>query len=532
MRENVGFSAFVSVGSMIDVGWGDLIRHFGQDAETESIVVYMESVGDAGSFLAAARAVAARKPIVVIKVGRTEAAARAAASHTGAMTGSDAVLDAALRQVGVLRVDTIEELFDLAEILSKQPLPRGPRLAVVTNAGGPGALAVDALASQGGEVATLASTTLTGLDALLPPHWSHGNPVDVLGDADADRFAGALRLVAADPGVDGVLAVVTPQAMTNPTEVAEKTAAAVAGVDKPVLCSWMGGAAVRDGRRLLNTAGLPTHDYPDAAARAFVLMWERRRRLEWLAETNALAANAGDRPAVPAAALERIGRAGAAGRTLLSETEAKSVLQAWGIPVVETRLATTEEEAVQHAEDLGYPVVVKLHSATITHKSDVGGVKLNLATAEAVRVAWREIAEAVAATDFGGVSVQRMVRPGGWELIVGMTTDPQFGPVLLFGAGGTLVEVMQDRALFLPPLTRGIARRWMEGTRIFRALQGVRGRPAVDFDALVDVLIRFGNLVLAHEQIAEADINPLVASADGVVALDARIVLRTREGVQ
>ena len=526
VRENVGFSAFVSVGSMLDVGWGELIRHFGDDPDTASIVMYMESVGDAASFLAAAREVAARKPIVVIKVGRTAEAAQAASSHTGAMTGSDAVFAAALRQVGVLRVDTIEELFDLAEILAKQPLPVGPRLGIVTNAGGPGALAVDALVGQGGEVAVLGADTRARLDGLLPPHWSHGNPVDVLGDADAERFSAGLGLVAADSGVDGVLAVLTPQAMTEPTAVAERVAAVAAGLDKPLLCSWMGGTSVRDGRRVLNAAGLPTLDYPDAAARAFVHMWERRRRIEWLTETSGIAAGRMADRGVPSAAREVIDKAVAAGRTLLSETEAKTVLAAWGVPVVSTVVAVTEDEAVRQADAMGYPVVIKLQSPTITHKSDVGGVKLNLASADAVRAAWHSIAEAVAPTDFGGVSVQRMVPPQGWELILGATTDPQFGPVLLFGAGGTLVEVMQDRALVLPPLSPSLARRWMEGTRIYRALKGVRGRPAADLEALVGVLVRFGELVLAHPEIGEIDINPLVASAAGVMALDARIVLQ------
>jgi acetyltransferase len=526
LREQVGFSAFVSVGSMLDVGWGDLIRHFGADPETESIVMYVESVGDAASFLAAAREVAARKPIIVIKVGRTAEAARAAVSHTGAMTGRDAVFDAALRQVGVLRVDTIEELFDLAEILAKQPLPRGRRLGMVTNAGGPGALAVDALVGMGGEVAVLSDGTRAALDALLPAHWSHGNPVDVLGDAEASRFSAAVGLVAADPGVDGVLVVLTPQSMTRPTEVAERVVAVAAGLDKPLLCSWMGGGSVRDGRRVLNDAGVSTHDYPDAAARAFVHLWERRRRIEWLSESGA-----GGGPGIsdlrpPAAARAVIDGVLAAGRPWLTERESKEVLAAWGIPVVATFSAASEDEAVARADALGYPVVVKLQSSTITHKSDVGGVQLNLGSGEAVRAAWRAMVAAVPPSDFGGVSVQRMVSPAGWELILGASVDPQFGPVLLFGAGGTLTEVMQDRALVLPPLTRSAARRWMQGTRIFRALTGVRGRPAVDLESLAGVLVRFGEMVVAHPEVEEIDINPLVASASGVVALDARFVVR------
>jgi len=527
LRENVGFSAFVSVGSMVDVGWGDLIRHFGDDPTTESIVMYMESVGDARSFLESARAVAGRKPIVVIKVGRTEAAARAAASHTGALTGSDAVLDAALRQVGVLRVDTIEELFDVAELMSKQPLPCGPRLGIVTNAGGPGALAVDALVGHGGEVAVLNASTLTGLNAALPPHWSHGNPVDVLGDAPPERLAGAATLVANDPGVDGVLVIVTPQAMTRPSAMADEVMAALAGSVKPVLCSWMGGVSVRDARRSLNAAGLPTYDYPDAAARAFVHMWERRQRLDWLSEWSKVLEGAPKATARSSVAGDVIDRARAAGRLLLTEAESKELLKAWGIPVVETRRALTEEEAVHHAGELGYPVVVKLISLTITHKSDVGGVKLNLWDAAAVRDAWRSIAGAVAPADFAGVSVQPQVPMGGWEVIAGATRDPQFGPVLLFGAGGTLVEVMGDRVLALPPLTIPLAQRWIAGTRIHRALLGVRGRPPADVGAVAEAMVNFGNGILTHPEIAEADINPLLATAHGVIALDARVVLRS-----
>lgn len=535
LRENVGFSAFVSVGSMLDVGWGDLIRHFGDDPQTHSIVIYMESVGDAASFLAAAREVAERKPIVVIKVGRTSAAAKAAASHTGAMTGSDAVLDAALRQVGVLRVDTIEELFDVAEVLSKQPLPAGPRLAIVTNAGGPGALAVDALVGHGGEVAELQAGTLAKLDALLPPHWSHGDPVDVLGDAGPERFASALKIVADDSQVDGLLGILTPQSMTDPTAVAEKVCSLTGSIAKPLLCSWMGGHAVRDGRRALNAARIPTHDYPDEAARAFVSMWERRQRLEWLAETNSAASKCclpdshspADSASSPVADIGyMIGTALSEGRKLLTEIEAKAVLKASGIPVVETLLSTSVDEAVHLAEQIGFPVAMKLHSNTITHKTDVGGVKLNLGSADAVRAAWNEVAAAVKAADFNGVTVQKMIRGKGIELILGASTDAQFGPVLLFGAGGTLVEVFEDRALVLPPLSNAIARRWIAETKIHKALLGARGQRAVDLDVLADVLVRFGDMMLAHRAIMEADVNPLLATPDGILALDARMLLK------
>ncbi|MEZ5385728.1 MAG: acetate--CoA ligase family protein [Prosthecobacter sp.] len=528
-EQHVGFSAFVSTGAMADVGWAELIRHFGDDPHTESIVMYMESVGgDASAFLAAARDVAARKPIVVIKVGRTAEASRAAASHTGAMTGSDAVLDAALRQSGVLRVDTIEELFDMAEVLAKQPLPTGRRLAIVTNAGGPGALATDALVQGMGVLAELSPKTVEELNAALPSCWSRNNPVDVLGDADPARFAKALRFVAKDDGVDGVLAILTPQAMTHPTDIAHEVALIASEIGKPLLASWMGAQSVEEGRGILNTAGVPTYDYPDEAAQAFVRMREHRLRLNWLSETQKAHAEGGggDLTAVS----DIIDAVLNSGRTLMTEQEAKQVLFAAGIPIVETHVAHDEDASVAAAEAVGFPVVLKLLSSTITHKSDCGGVQLNLLNTAAVRDAWRLIrdnvknAHGVAA--FEGVTVQRMVTRKGTELILGASTDAQFGPVLLFGAGGTLVEVFQDRALALPPLNHALARRWITQTKIAKALQGVRGQPVVDLPALDDVLVKVSCLVWKERRIVEMDINPLLATPEGVLALDARMVVR------
>lgn len=528
--QHVGFSAFVSTGAMADVGWGDLIRHFGEDPNTSSIVIYMESVGDdAAAFLAAARAVAAQKPIVVIKVGRTAEASRVAASHTGALTGSDAVLDAALRQSGVLRVDTIEELFDMAEVLAKQPLPTGRRLAIVTNAGGPGALATDALVLGHGELAELAAKTMGDLNALLPLHWSHHNPVDVLGDADAARFAQALRIVAGDAAVDGVLAILTPQAMTQPTHIAREVAEIAGQINKPLLASWMGAQSVQEGRGILNAAGVPTYDYPDEAAQAFVRMREHRLRLIWLSETQSAHADDDESEALPLVG-EMIDVVLKSGRTLMTEQEAKQLLQVAGIPIVETRAAYDEAAAVAAAEALGFPVVVKLLSSTITHKSDCGGVQLNLLNASAVQQAWRLICENVThlhgLAAFEGVTVQRMITQKGIELILGMSTDAQFGPVLLVGAGGTLVEVLQDHALALPPLNHSLARRWIGQTRIAKVLHGVRGQPAVDLAALDNTLVKFARLVQHERRIVELDINPLLATPDGIIALDARVVVR------
>lgn len=529
LKVQLGFSAFVSLGTMLDVSWGDLIDHFGNDPRTRSIVLYMESIGDdARGFLSAAREVALTKPIIVIKAGRTEAAARAAASHTGALTGSDEVLDAAFRRVGVLRVSQIGDLFDMAEVLGKQPRPRGPRLSVVTNAGGPGVLATDALIKHGGELAPLSPEARTRLDAVLPAAWSHGNPIDVLGDADPARYAGALEIAAGDPDTDGLLVVLTPQDMTDPTLTAQALTKYAHIEGKPVLASWMGGAQVAAGVDILNRAGIPTFEFPDAAARAFCSMWRSSYGLRALYETPA--AGTDDRLDVGGAA-RIIQEARAAGRTLLDEVESKALLAAYGIPTTPTRVARTPDDARVAAAALGFPVAVKLHSRTITHKTDVGGVKLGLTDGEAVARAFEAIRNSVTeragAEHFLGVTVQPMARvaSGAYELILGASPDSQFGPVLLFGAGGQLVEVFRDRALALPPLNRTLARRLIEQTKIFRALQGVRGQAPIPLDALEELLVRFSDLVVQNPAIREVDINPLLASPDGLLALDARVVL-------
>ncbi|WP_074310528.1 bifunctional acetate--CoA ligase family protein/GNAT family N-acetyltransferase [Singulisphaera sp. GP187] len=530
LRENVGFSAFVSVGSMIDVGWGDLIDYLGDDPHTQCIVIYMESIGDARAFLSAAREVALTKPIIVLKAGRSEAAARAAASHTGSMAGSNDVLDAAFRRCGVLRVDTLAEMFAVAEILSKQPRPRGPRLAIVTNAGAPGVLATDALLKAGGELAPLALETMATLDACLPAPWSHGNPIDILGDADADRYAKAVEAAVQDPATDGLLVILTPQALSQPTQTAEslKSYARVEG--KPVLASWMGGADVAAGVEILNRVGIPTFATPDTAARVFHAMWQSNYNLRGLYETPTSTDDSHDN-AVARAAVEAIGTAVRGGdRTILTELESKTLLTAYGIPTVETRFAHDEDEAVATADALGYPVALKLASETVTHKSEVGGVRLDLPDADAVRHAFAEIEASVRERvgvgpgHFRGVTVQPMIRRGGYELIVGSSLDPQFGPVLLFGSGGRLVEVFHDWSLALPPLNSTLARRMMEQTRVYSALKAQEGRDAIDTARLEQLLVRFSRLVVEQPWIKEIDINPLLASNEGFLALDARVI--------
>lgn len=519
-EEKIGFSAFVSMGSMLDVGWADMIDYLAEDPHTKSIMIYMESIGDARAFVSAAREAALAKPILVIKAGRSEAAAKAAASHTGALSGSDEVLDAAFRRCGVLRVDSIADLFYLAEVLGRQPRPSGPRMSIVTNAGGPAVLAADALVSGGGQLAKLTEPTIAALDELLPPHWSHNNPVDVLGDADADRYGKAVEIVAKDPASDGLLVILTPQGMTAPAQVAERVKSAARPGNKPILSSFMGGADVALGNDILNRAGIPTFRFPDTAARVFNYMAQFSENLKLLYETPVSVGD--DVPSLPAAAAAILESARAAGRTLLTEFESKQLLASYGIPTVRTEVARSEAEAVQLAVTIGYPAVLKLHSETVTHKSDVGGVHLNLKNEDDVRAAWRAMA---GTTGFDGVTVQPMAKLDGYELILGASVDPQFGPVLLFGSGGKLVEVYRDRALALPPLNSTLALRLMERTRIFKALLGVRGKGPVDMRALEGLLVRFSRLVVEQRWIREIDINPLLVSESGLLALDARVLL-------
>jgi acetyltransferase len=534
LREMVGFSAFISIGSMLDVGWGDLIYYLGNDPRTRSIVIYMETIGDARGFLSAAREVALNKPIIVIKAGRSAAAAKAAASHTGSLAGSDEVLEAAFRRSGVLRVNSIADLFYMAEVLSKQPSPKGPRLTILTNAGGPGVLATDALVACGGELTEISPEAMEALNQILPAAWSHNNPIDVLGDASPERYAKAVEIAAKDPNSDGLLVVLTPQSMTDPTQIAEHLKPYAKLEGKPILASWMGGAEVAAGVSILNQARIPTFQFPDTAVRAFTYMWRWAYNLKGLYETPSLATDSAESAPNKTLTAEIIQNARDAGRTILTEAESKQVLDAYYIPTVRTVVARTVEEAMEQAERIGYPVVLKLFSETITHKTDVGGVQLNLTGREAVDRAWRRIqasvTEKAGAEHFQGVTVQPMIKTGdGYELIIGSSLDAQFGPVLLFGTGGQLVEVFKDRALSLPPLNTTLARRMMEHTKIYKALKGVRGRKPINLAELEQVMVRFSRLVVEQPWIKEIDINPLLATPERLVALDARVVVHGLE---
>lgn len=532
-REHVGFSAFVSIGSMMDVGWGDLIYYLADDPHTNSIIIYMETIGDARTFMSAAREVALTKPIIVIKPGRTEGAARAAASHTGSLTGSDEVLDAAFRRCGVLRVNTISDVFSMAEVLAKQPRPKGPHLTLLTNAGGPGVLATDTLISGGGQVTELSAESMEALNAILPPQWSHNNPVDILGDASPERYAKSLEITAQDPNSDGLLVILTPQAMTDPTAIAEALKAYAKSFDKPLLASWMGGEGVDAGISILNRADIPTFAFPDTAAQAFIYMWRYSYNLHALYETPSLPEDANGRGPDRKEAAIILKAVRSSGRTLLTETESKKLLTVYGIPTVPTYIALSSKEAVRLADQVGYPVVLKVHSETITHKTDVGGVLLNLKDSASVMAAYEAIRISVSGKSgpesFLGVTVQPMIRTEGYELILGSSIDPQFGPVILFGTGGQLVEVYKDHSLGLPPLNSTLARHMIEQTRIYQALLGVRGRPPVDLEALEILLVSFSQLIIEQRSIKELDINPLIASPNGLLALDARVVVHGAE---
>ncbi|MGA7409155.1 MAG: GNAT family N-acetyltransferase, partial [Bryobacteraceae bacterium] len=443
------------------------------------------------------------------------------------------VFEAACRRSGVLSVNRIDELFFLAEVLAKQPRPQGPRLTILTNAGGPAILATDALLNAGGTLTELAPQTVAALNQVLPAHWSHSNPVDILDDAGPERYAKALESVAQDPHSDGMLVILTPQPLSDPTLTAEQVKRFARTTGKPILASWMGGAEVASGITILNRAGIPTFLYPDTAAQIFEYMWRYTSNLQSIYETPhpALEFNKDGPDRTLAAKLLETSRQSE--RTLLSADESLQFLAAYGIPTVQTLIATSETEAVARAEDIGYPVVLKLLSETITHKADVNGVQLNLTGANAVRQAYKSIeasvGERVGAEHFQGVIIQPMIFRKGYELILGSSIDPQFGPVLLFGSGGHLVEVYHDRALGLPPLTTTLARRMMEQTRVFHALQGMRGRPPVDLDAIEELLVRFSYLVIEQCWIKEIDINPLLASPEQLLVLDARVVLHGSE---
>ncbi len=528
LEGGMGFSHFVSIGNSIDVGMGDLIDYFANDGLTEAIILYAESVTDPRKFLSAARAFTRRKPIIAYKAGRFAQSAKAAASHTGALAGVDAVYEAAFHRAGIVRVFDVVSMFYCAEVLARGKTPRGDRLAIVTNAGGPGVMATDALLARGGQLATLSANSMEELNDCLPPVWSHGNPIDVIGDADSLRFARALEIVLDDSGVDAVLVILTPQAMTDPTLTAQEVARVAKRSQKPVLTAWMGGQMVREGIRVLDAAGVPTCTFPEEAVGAFMALVQYARSRETLYETprDVPLTFSHDR-AASRAVFQSLA---ASEKDMLSEITSKALLEAYHVPVTSTLAARTSQEAVQRAEQLGYPVVLKVYSPDITHKTEVNGVMLNLATAADVSAAYDRIVQNVRErrpqARIEGVTVQPMAAiPGGVELIVGVKRDPVFGAVLLVGAGGVTAELFQDCALELPPLSERLARRMLESLRSWPLLQGYRGRPRVNIERLIEVLMRVSYLAADYPEIQELDINPLLVGKDDLVAVDARVLL-------
>lgn len=532
----IGFSHIVSLGGMSDVDFGDMLDYLAQDPQTSSILLYVEQITEARKFMSAARQAARLKPVVVVKSGRHAEAAKAAASHTGALAGSDAVYQAAFRRAGMLRVDGIEDLFDAAETLSTNPERRplaGNRLAILTNGGGVGVLATDYALDEGARMAELAPETIARLSEVLPRTWSHANPIDMIGDAPASRYAASIEVVLADPGTDAVLVLNCPTAVVDNVEAAHAVADAALKSTKPVFTSWLGDQGARAGRQVFLDRKVPTYDTPKQAIHSFMLEVRFLRNQRLLMEIPPAGPAWPDRDL--AAARKIVVKVLADKREWLNEWEAKALLAAYGIPVVETRIARDAKEAMQMAEEIGFPVALKIFSPDITHKTDVGGVVLDLESASAVEKAAKKMLENVALAARGarveGFTVQHMVsRPSAFELILGIVDDATFGPVLLFGQGGTAVEIIRDKAMALPPLNRMLADDLIRRTRIFKLLEGYRGRKPADLDAVVGTLMALGDLAADLPEVCELDINPLLADQYGVVALDARVRVKNAEG--
>ncbi|MBF0305523.1 MAG: GNAT family N-acetyltransferase [Alphaproteobacteria bacterium] len=530
--KGIGFSHFISLGDSADVDFGDVLDYLGSDPSTRAILLYIESIHERRNFMSAARAAARNKPVLAIKAGRMAEGAKAAASHTGALAGADAVYDAAISRAGMLRVYDFDELFTAVETLARSRPMKGERLAILTNGGGIGVMAVDDLIEGGGKLAELSPETIAKLDAVLPATWSRGNPIDIIGDAPGDRYVKALEIVMAAPEVDATLVMHAPTAISSATEVADKVIACAQNHKKAnVLTCWVGEEAVGPARRQFGAAGLPTYETPGSAVRAFLHLVRYRRNQELLMETPPEAPS----EFTPATATARlvVENAMSTGHEFMSEPEAKAVLAAYGVPTIETHIARTPADASRIARDMGGLVALKILSPDITHKSDVGGVVLNLDGPFEVEKAANHMIDRIKSrypdAHVQGFTVQEMARrPGAHELIVGVSNDPIFGPVILFGQGGTAVEVIGDRAVALPPLNMTLAREMIQRTRIFKLLQGYRDRPPVNLDAICLTLMQVSQLVIDIPEIVELDINPLFADPQGVLALDARIKVLPR----
>lgn len=538
--EHVGFSMFASIGAMMDLDFGDLIDFLGEDDDTRSILVYMEGVGNAKKFMSAARAFSMRKPIIIIKPGRFTESAKAARSHTGSMAGDDAIYEAAFERVGVVRVKEISDLFNVAEILDSRKLPKGPRLAIVTAAGGPGVMATDALVDNGGKLAKLSDESMKQLNEVLPPFWSKGNPIDVLGDADAARYGKAIKICLDDSEVDGVLVIYVPMDIAPPDEVARAVIDNAKDMWKPVIAAWMGGQKVRSAMEAFAQNNIPSYETPEEAVKAYTSMYWYERSLELLYETPA------DLPVqemfqedlkdfIQKIMNEKKGlrdlikKAIGEGRTLLNEDESKAFLAAYRIPTTMPSIIHDVEEAVTVATNIGYPVVIKIVSPDITHKTDVGGVAVGIRSDDQLRQAYETmmttVKERAPEASIRGIAVQKMVEGIDYEVILGAKKDKDFGSVILFGMGGVMAELIKDFSIGFPPLNRTLAKRLMEETRAYKLIQGWRGKVPANLNELEMILVLFSYLVVGFPEIAEIDINPLAISGGKVCAIDARIIL-------
>jgi acetyltransferase len=513
---------------MLDVDFGDMIDYLGRSSAAKSILLYVEQLSNIRKFLSAARSVSRIKPIIVLKAGSSSAGAAAAASHTGALAGEDAVYDAAFKRAGVIRVRTIEDLFDCAELMAKQPRPRGSRMAVITNGGGPGVMAIDAMDRYGLEPATLRGETIAALDRNLPTFWSRRNPVDILGSADAERYTRVVDIMSKDPGLDSLMIIMAPQAITPPVEVAEALINILKNLSIPVFAVWMGGRDMAPAIQFFNDAGIATYPSPERAVLAFSYMVQHTRNLALIKE-------------IPPR-LERrlqfnrqyvdgiVRQYDLSTNSFVTETVAKSILQAYGIQVNPTAVATSAEAAVAMADTMGWPLVLKILSPDIVHKTEADGVQLDLRSPAEVRAAYERIMNGArrynAQAVIEGVAVQPYLARPDYELLIGIKRDEGFGPVIVFGMGGIFTEVIHDRALGLPPLNRLLIRRLMEETRVFKMLKGYRNRPAADMVALEEMLLQLSQLAVDIPEIAELDMNPVIVKNGRPVAVDARIVLR------
>ena len=525
---NIGFSYFVSIGNSMDVNFGDLIDYFGQDPNTKSIVLYVESLANARTFMSAARAFSREKPIIVYKSGRFPESAAAAASHTGAMASEDSIYDAVFRRAGLARVFDFGNIFEFTDLVGRRRIPKGNRLAIVTNAGGPGVMATDSLISMGGKLVELSENTMQRLNEYLPPFWSHGNPIDVLGDATPERFAGATEIVLEDENVDAVLVLLTPQAMTAPTETATAIAQLAAKTTKSIMAGWLGGASMREGIQVFNQAGISSFTAPEQAIRAFMTLSNYSENQELLYETpkEVPVSFKYDRLELRKKYLKDIFPKA----KILNEDDSKMLVNDYGINTTHPQSAATEDEAVAIARKKGYPVVMKIYSPDITHKSDVGGVALNIKDDEMVRATFRNMVKTAAEkrpdARIDGVTIQIMVNTkDGVELIVGTKKDPIFGTVMLVGMGGVTAELFKDKRLEFPPLNEQLAHQMLKSLKIYPLLKGYRGDTPKNIDKLIEALIRMSYLAADYPEISELDINPLVVTPTDVIALDARIVV-------